>query len=60
MKARASHTSYGLNSREQRGSNPGVGKRFFTAGGDLLAGTLGIEKDSISGFLSWTQGTLRF
>jgi hypothetical protein len=29
-------------------------------GGDFLAGTFWIEKDSISGFLSWTQRTLRF
>jgi hypothetical protein len=29
-------------------------------GGDLLARTFWIEKDSISGFLSWTQRTLRF
>jgi hypothetical protein len=29
-------------------------------GGDLIARTIWIEKDSISGFLSWNRRTLRF
>jgi hypothetical protein len=36
-----------------------IGAPFGEPGGDLLARTFWIEKDNISGFLSWTQRTLR-
>jgi hypothetical protein len=35
-------------------------QKFAEPGGDPLAGTFWREKDSISGFLSWTKSTLKF
>jgi hypothetical protein len=37
-----------------------IGAPMGEPGEDLLAGAFWIEKNSISGFLSWTQWTIRF